>query len=225
MRYVGFDIHQRMSAVCILNENGKADKAFTVKGPWCKVFQALETVPKPFAVCFEASNGYGFLYEGFSRIAERVEVAHPGQLRLIFRSKRKNDRVDAEKLAKLLFLDEVPPVYVPGGQVRAWRRLITFRSKRIAERTRVKNRLRGLLRCNGIEIPAHVKNLWTRAGLAWPADLPWPHEELALERDILLDDLPYGVLTSKKTHHFRYKVCDKFASGGLRAAFTATAGP
>ena len=28
-----------------------------------------------------------------------MTVAHPGQLRLIFRSKRKNDRMDAEKLA------------------------------------------------------------------------------------------------------------------------------
>jgi len=43
-------------------------------------------------------------------MARRVAVAHPGHLRLIFRSKRKSDRVDAEKLAKLLFLDEVPPV-------------------------------------------------------------------------------------------------------------------
>ncbi|NIP73057.1 MAG: IS110 family transposase, partial [Gammaproteobacteria bacterium] len=91
-----------------LDENGKRYKAFTVMGPWPKLIQALEAeVPRPFAVCFEASSGYGFLYEALSRIARRVVVAHPGQLRLIFRSKRKNDRVDAEKLAKLLFLDEV----------------------------------------------------------------------------------------------------------------------
>jgi hypothetical protein len=46
-------------------------------------------------------------------MAQKVVVAHPGQLRLIFRRKRKNDRGDAEKLAKLLYLDEVPAVYVP----------------------------------------------------------------------------------------------------------------
>ena len=189
MHYVGIDVHQRMSAVCILNENGKTDKSFTVKGPWPRVFQALESVPKPFAVCFEASNGYGYLHEGFSRMAERVVVAHPGQLRLIFRSKRKNDRVDAEKLAKLLYLDEVPPVYVPSAEVRAWRRLITFRSKRVAERTRVKNRLRGLLRRNGIELPAGLRSLWSKAGLQWLHDLELEQQGLALERDLLLDDL------------------------------------
>lgn len=40
-----------------------------------------------------------------------------GQLRLIFRSKRKNDRVDARKLAKLLYLDEVPLVHVPNEDI------------------------------------------------------------------------------------------------------------
>ena len=191
MRYVGIDVHQRMSAICILDENGKKEKALTVRGNWSKLFKAVEAEREagPVAVCYEASNGYGFLYDHFSRMAERVVVAHPGQLRLIFRSKRKNDRVDAEKLAKLLFLDEVPPVYVPRVDVRAWRRLITFRHKCIAERTRVKNRLRGLLRRNGIEIPEWIKLLWTRKGLAWLAGLEWPEEGLALERDILVEEL------------------------------------
>jgi hypothetical protein len=49
-----------------------------------------------------------------------VAVAHPGQLRLIYKSK-KNDRVDAAKLAKLLYLDLVPQVHVPRADVRAWR--------------------------------------------------------------------------------------------------------
>ncbi len=39
--------------------------------------------------------------------------------RLIFRSKKKNDRVDAEKLAKLIYLGEVPTVHVPSPEVRA----------------------------------------------------------------------------------------------------------
>ena len=40
-----------------------------------------------------------FLHEMLSQVAHRVVVAHAGQLRLIFRGKKKNDRADAEKLA------------------------------------------------------------------------------------------------------------------------------
>ena len=46
---------------------------------------------------------------------------YPGQLRLIFKSKKKNDRADAAKIAKLLYLDAAPQAHVPSADVRAWR--------------------------------------------------------------------------------------------------------
>jgi transposase len=83
-------------------------------------------------------------------VAARVLVARPGQLRLIFRSKNKNDRNDAERLAKLRYLGETPTVPVPSPEVRAWRELINGRSQLIAKRTRAKNSVRALLRSAGI---------------------------------------------------------------------------
>ena len=53
--------------------------------------------------------------------AARVVVAHPGHLRLVFRSKRKHDCIDAEKLAKLLALDPVPCQDQSGGPHRRGR--------------------------------------------------------------------------------------------------------
>ena len=120
MHYVGLDVHARRSSLCILDPCGKVVKRLEVKGPWPKLLERVAAeVPRPFSVCFEASCGYGYLHERLSALAEHVAVAHPGKLRLIFRSKRKNDRVDAEKQAKLLYLDQVPQVHVPGADVRA----------------------------------------------------------------------------------------------------------
>lgn len=187
MRYVGIDVHQRMSSVCVLDDRGNTEREMVIKGHWGKAVGALQDVPRPFVVCFEASSAYGVIHEACARVAEQVVVAHPGQMRLIFRSKRKNDRVDAFKLAFLLRLGQVPPVYVPGAGVRQWRRLITFRHHLINERTRTKNRLRALLRGLGIEVPSR---LWNRRGLAWLGE-----QELAaptaLERDLLLDELAH----------------------------------
>lgn len=188
MRYVGLDVHQSMSAVCILDEHGKKEKQFIVRGRWTKLAEVLREIPRPFAACYEASNGYGFLSDLLSRRCDKVVVAHPGQLRLIFRSKRKNDRVDAEKLAKLLFLDEVPPVYVPSLNIREWRDLITFRSHLVRDQTASKNRLRALLRTHGMEAP---KSLWSRKGVAWLQQQTWPSEEAALRCDLLLDELAH----------------------------------
>jgi transposase len=157
-----------------------------VRGPWQKVLEELGRIEGDWSVCFEASCGYGWLYERLKRMAEKVVVAHPGQLRLIFRSKRKNDRVDAEKLAKLLYLDEVPPVYVPSVEVRSWRAIIEHRQKLLQERVRTKNQLRALLRTHAIVAP---RGLWTQKGLAWISAQKLPTSMDRLQRDILLERL------------------------------------
>ena len=164
MQYVGMDVHWRQTTLCILDENGRRVKMLAVRGPWQKVLAELSRIAGNWQVCFEASCGYGWLYERLKRMAQKVVVAHPGQLRLIFRSKRKNDRVDAEKLAKLLYLDEVPAVYVPSVEVRSWSAMIEHRQKLLQERVRTKNGLRALLRTHGIVSP---RGLWTKKGLVW----------------------------------------------------------
>ena len=157
-----------------------------VRGPWEKVLVELGRIAGNWQVCFEASCGYGWLYERLKRMAQKVVVAHPGQLRLIFRSKRKNDRVDAEKLAKLLYLDEVPAVYVPSVEVRSWRALIEHRQKLLQERVRTKNGLRALLRTHGI---VSGRGLWTKKGVAWINAQELPTRMDQLQRDILLERL------------------------------------
>ena len=116
----------------------------------------------------------------------KVYVAHPGRARMIFRSKRKNDRIDAQKLAKLLFLGEVPTVHVPSSETRAWRELIEFRRRLVDRRVAVKNTLRALFRGQGIAMP---RSLWSRKGLAWVEDAALSSSSAQVRREILLDEL------------------------------------
>ena len=166
MTYVGLDVHQRTSTLCILDQNGRQLKTVTVKGPWPELLAEVRKIKRPFCICFEATCGYGYLHDELGRMARRVVVAHPGRLRLIFRCTRKSDRVDAETLAKLLFLDEVPPAYGPSVDVRQWRSLIEYRRRLVDRRSRCKNGIRSLLRSYGVQPP---RGLWTRKGLAWLA--------------------------------------------------------
>src|SRR5439155_10529716 len=126
--------------------------------------------------CYEASCGYGYLHDRISSLpmASHVAVAHPGQLRLIFKSKKKHDRVDAAKIGKLLYLDEVPRVHVPGVDIRSWRKLIEFRQKLLAKRVAAKNQVRAVLRGNAI---AASRGLWTKKALAWLMTLDLPAGE------------------------------------------------
>jgi transposase len=184
MLTVGLDVHWRTSSICILNEYGKKIKELTIRGDWNKVVTALAGLAEPFQVVYEASCGYGHLYELLGKIARRVVVAHPGAVRLIFRCKRKNDRIDAQKLATLLYLDQVPVVHVPNLDVRQWRSLIECRQNRIAGRVACKNSLRAILRSHNIRL----SRPWTKNGLAALAEAQLPHAP-SLHRNLLLEEL------------------------------------
>ena len=113
MLTIGLDVHERTTSICILDAQGSCVKEAAIKGhPRCAV-DRLRSLGQPFRACFEASTNYGWLYEQLAGFAEQVVVAHPARLSLIFKSRRKNDRLDAARLAKLLFLNEVPEVHVP----------------------------------------------------------------------------------------------------------------
>ena len=162
MLTVGLDVHQRVSVLCILDHHGRHVRSKTIRGGWDQLRAELLKLSQRFQICYEASCGYGVLHDRLARLATRVVVAHPGQLRLIFRSKTKNDRVDARKLATLLFLDQVPPVYVPSVDVRGWRGLIEHRRRLVERRTKAKNGLRAALRSAGIEPPKRGVWRWGR---------------------------------------------------------------
>src|SRR5438128_297715 len=172
MYYVGLDIHSKRIAICVLNETGQVTHRPQVRGI-DEMLRTLKALPDRFEVCYEASCGYGHYHDLLQPLAARVLVAHPGRLRLIFHSKDKNDRKDAERLAKLLYLGEAPTVHVPALEVRTWRELINCRSQVIAKRTRAKNTVRALLRSAGVVRPKQP-GLWTKQGLAWLRRLELP---------------------------------------------------
>jgi transposase len=189
MYYVGLDVHFKRSSLCILDCDGKLVKRLEVKGAWARLFEEVDrSVPRPFAVCYEASCGYGYLHDQLAARAERVCVAHPGQLRLIFRAKKKNDRVDCTKLAKLLYLDEVPQVHVPSLDVRAWRGLINYRRRLVGRRAAVKTQIRALLRGLGMVVTAPVRSLWTSKGVEWLKGQAMTSAD-GLRREVMLDEL------------------------------------
>lgn len=185
MFYVGLDVHVKSIVMCVLDSQGRVVQRRTCR-QLSELLEVLGTLPRPWRVVYEASTGYGRLYELLSPLADQVQVAHAGQLRLIFRSKSKNDRNDAEKLAKLLYLGEVPAVHVPAAEVRAWREMITFRRRLVEKRTRAKNGVRPLLRTLGLKPP---RGLWTIAGRAWLTALTFAQPFHAVKRDLLLDEL------------------------------------
>lgn len=205
MYYVGLDAHAKSYNGDILDCNGKLFKRYDIRGLRSDLYTELKKIPGPFSICYEASCGYGVLHDELAKIASVVKVAHPGKLRLIYGSKRKNNKVDGAKLAKILYLDAVPAVHVPSVDVRSWRQTIEFRQKLLGERVRVKNRVRALLRGQGIEPP---RSLWTKKGMMWLDKLEL-NEACALQRDLLVSDLKDRAEKIARVEKYLKKLADR----------------
>lgn len=84
-----------------------------------------------------------------------MHVVPLAKLRLIAESRRKTDKIDAKLLAELLRVDGLPaPVHVPGRATRSLRQLLAARRQLVRTRTALINALRGLLRQEGVNLPA-----------------------------------------------------------------------
>jgi transposase len=92
--------------------------------------------------------------------------------------KRKTDRDDALKLARLWAVGELATVLVPTKAMREWKSLIGLRKRLVGERGRGQNRLRSLLVSQGLPAPRGSK-AWTLMGLEGLSQLAKPLADCA----------------------------------------------
>jgi len=116
-------------------------------------------------VVFEACSQAGWVHDLCEELRLPVLVASTTGAGWQWRHvKRKTDRDDALKLARLAAVGELEAVPVPPRAVRQWKSLIGLRKRLVSERVRGQNRIRGLLVCQGLPAPAGAK-AWTALGL------------------------------------------------------------
>jgi transposase len=87
----------------------------------------------------------GWIYDHLRPFAQELKVAHPAMLKAITASKKKNDRVDARKIADLVRCDLLPQCYMAPSETRELRRVLRYRNLVVRQATRMKNRIAGLL--------------------------------------------------------------------------------
>jgi hypothetical protein len=72
----------------------------------------MKTLPRPWTVAMEATIFTAWIYDHLKPHAAAVKVAHPLMLRAIAVAKKKNDRIDAKKIADCLRCDFLPECYM-----------------------------------------------------------------------------------------------------------------
>lgn len=180
MLYVGIDQHKRHLTICVCNEQGDVVLRRQVGTGWAEVGRFLESLlerSRPEGGYLAVMEICGFNHWLLERLAcwgcsQTYVIAAPPRLR------SKTDRRDAAKLSELLWinrqriatgkrLNEIRVVYQTNQQEEEARRIIHLRYRLGRERTRVKNRIGGLLRRYNLEHECPTKSLFTQQGLSW----------------------------------------------------------
>ena len=119
----------------------------------------------PSVLVIESCSVCGWISDLAESLGIEVRVANThGEAWRWKRVKRKTDRDDALKLAKLAATNQLPTVHVPALPVRQHRSLIKHRHALIDRRTGIKNTIRSLLDAQGLSMPGRSRG-WTIASI------------------------------------------------------------
>jgi transposase len=201
MYYIGLDVHKKTISYSIKDVSGRVHGQGTIGATRYELDSWMKTLPQPWTVAMEATIFTGWIYDHLLPHAAAVKVAHPVMLRAIAAAKKKNDRVDASKIADCLRCDFLPECQIASTEIRDRRRTLRYRHLLVRQMVQMKNRISGLLLETGV---SHNKQRLHKVGyfrelLATNLDVPdsiRPLLKLSRETIVRLQKTDYALVSS-----------------------------
>ena len=127
MYYIGLDVHKKTISYCVKDASGQVHQEGQVGATRWELDCWMKTLPQPWIVAMEATIFTGWIYDRLLPHAQQIKVAHPLMLRAIAAAKKKNDRIDASKIADCLRCDFLPECHMASTAIRDRRRTLRVR--------------------------------------------------------------------------------------------------
>jgi len=152
---IGLDLGDRFSHYCMLNEDGDAVESGRIQTTEAALRRHFEGEPT-MRIALECGTHSPWISRLLEPWGHQVIVANARKIRAITASESKNDRNDAEKLARFAFCDPrlLSPIRHRSPQRQQDLNLIQARSTLVRARTMLVNALRGLVKSAGGRLPA-----------------------------------------------------------------------
>jgi transposase len=169
VKYIGFDIDCNKVVACVVQQS-RNDYFETFGSDIDSMQKFLKKQKSPgieIRLAFEISGQAGFIYDSLIGSVDVIKVANPYKTTWIYRTSKKTDSLDARKLAVLMSIGELPEVYMPSKEVRQWRSLINHRKKLVDNACQTKNRIRAIIKSQGLNKGFYKGSLWTKTNRLW----------------------------------------------------------
>jgi len=147
---IGLDLGDRSSSYCVLDEAGKIlleQKLPTTQETMKQIFGRMARC----RIAMETGTHSPWVSRLLTALGHEVIVAHAQNVRLIVKSRRKDDRIDARTLARLARIDPelLSPVRHRSAQAQLHLTEIRARAGLVSARTALINAARGLVKSYG----------------------------------------------------------------------------
>ena len=152
--YIGIDLGDRKSNYCMMDQ-GKAIRAEDVVATTAEAFKAYFSMIPRSRIALEVGTHSPWVSALLKSLGHEVYVANPRKMESIKKNKRKNDKTDARKLARLVRSDPelLYPIQHRGVEAREALVLVRARDAAVRSRTLLINCVRGLVKSVGGRVP------------------------------------------------------------------------
>lgn len=224
VKYIGLDVHLASVSIAVANATGKLVMEAAIENQAAALLDFIQGVKGTVHVALEEGTHAEWLYGLLvPRVAE-VVVCDPRKVHRR-RGEKKSDRLDARKLADLLRLGALKPVYHGHAEGNTLRELARSYTTLVSDTTRVMSRLKALYRGRGI--PCRGTGVYSPPSRApWLEQLQEPgvrrRAELLYEQLDALRELRQkarAALLAESRRHAAHKIlCSVPYVGPVRAA-------
>ena len=149
--YIGFDVHKKSISCCVKIADGTIAEEGKLRATHQALRQWAEKRQESWRGAMEATLFSGWIYDALKPYAAELQVGHPAMMKAIGASKKKNDKLDARKIADLVRCNLLPECYVAPAEIRELRQMLRYRNLVVAQAVRMKNKMSGLLMEAGAE--------------------------------------------------------------------------
>lgn len=155
-QYVGLDISQKVTAVCVIDQNGKQLWKGNVVSTPAAIAEVLQTrAPLLKRAGMETGPLAVWLFHALRALGVPVDCIHARHVHAALATQlNKTDANDAHGIAQLTRSGWYRPVEVKSIASHEVRLLLTARSKLVGMRTAMYNQIRGTLKTFGVVLPA-----------------------------------------------------------------------
>jgi transposase len=152
MWHIGIDLHRETVVFAAVNDLGEVRPPVRLLcNDVTRIVAAFEQL-RPFRAVIEATRAYRWLYHALSPLGT-ILLAHPLRLRAMVQRRSKTDRLDAQLLAQLLRINQIPLAYIPSEEFQLLRNITRQRARLTQQETQTKNLLRWLLARHNMQAP------------------------------------------------------------------------